>query len=152
MILLPVIFAAIVGMGYTAHEAWRYAMIVPGILMLIAAWLYYKYTKDTPAGNYDEIGRDVQQHKKTDWRVLADWRIWALVLAYAMCFGMEITFDNVASLHFVDTFNLSQSSAGFWAGIFGFMNVFARALGGIVSDKVGRNHGLRGKGLLLSLI
>lgn len=148
--VMPVIFAAIVGMGYTAHESWRYAMIVPGTLMLIAAWLYYKYTKDTPAGNYDEIGRDVQQHKKTDWRVLADWRIWALVLAYAMCFGMEITFDNVASLHFTDAFHLSQSSAGFWAGIFGFMNLFARALGGIVSDKVGKHYGMRGKGLLLA--
>jgi NNP family nitrate/nitrite transporter-like MFS transporter len=67
-----------------------------------------------------------------------------------MCFGMEITFDNVASLHFVDTFHLSQSSAGFWAGIFGFMNIFARALGGIVSDKVGGKFGMRGKGLLLA--
>lgn len=148
--VMPVIFAAIVGMGYTAHESWRYAMIVPGTLMLIAAWLYYKYTKDTPAGNYDEIGRDAKQHSKTDWKVLADWRIWALTLAYGMCFGMEITFDNVASLHFVDTFKLSQSSAGFWAGIFGFMNLFARALGGIVADRVGKNHGLRGKGLLLA--
>jgi NNP family nitrate/nitrite transporter-like MFS transporter len=82
--------------------------------------------------------------------VLADRRIWALVLAYAMCFGMEITFDNVASLHFVDTFGLSQSSAGFWAGIFGFMNIFARALGGWVSDKVGSRWGMKGKGSLLA--
>jgi NNP family nitrate/nitrite transporter-like MFS transporter len=67
-----------------------------------------------------------------------------------MCFGMEITFDNVASLHFVDSFHLSQSQAGFWAGIFGFMNIFARALGGIVSDKVGGKFGMRGKGLLLA--
>jgi NNP family nitrate/nitrite transporter-like MFS transporter len=67
-----------------------------------------------------------------------------------MCFGMEITFDNVASLHFVDSFHLSQSVAGFWAGIFGFMNLFARALGGIVSDKVGGKFGMRGKGLLLA--
>jgi NNP family nitrate/nitrite transporter-like MFS transporter len=67
-----------------------------------------------------------------------------------MCFGMEITFDNVASLHFVDSFKLSQSTAGFWAGIFGFMNIFARALGGIVSDKVGGRWGMRGKGLLLA--
>lgn len=81
---------------------------------------------------------------------MADWRIWALTLAYAMCFGMEITFDNVASLHFVDSFHLSQSSAGFWAGVFGFMNIFARALGGIVSDKAGSKFGMRGKGLLLA--
>jgi len=73
-----------------------------------------------------------------------------LTIAYAMCFGMEITFDNVAALHFVDNFNLSQSSAGFWAGVFGFMNIFARALGGIVSDKIGSKHGMRGKGLLLA--
>jgi NNP family nitrate/nitrite transporter-like MFS transporter len=73
-------------------------------------------------------------------------------LGYGMCFGMEITFDNVASLHFVDTFKLSQSSAGFWAGIFGFMNIFARALGGIVSDKVGSRFGMKGKGALLGLM
>jgi len=65
---------------------------------------------------------------------------------------MEITFDNVASLHFVDTFKLSQSNAGFWAGIFGAMNLFARALGGIVSDKVGNRYGMRGKGLLLGSV
>ncbi|MDO3627760.1 MFS transporter [Mucilaginibacter sp. BT774] len=148
--VMPLIFAAIVGFGYTKAEAWRYAMIVPGTMMLIMAWLYYKYTKDTPNGNYDEIGYKKSKSSKTDYSVLADWRIWALTMAYAMCFGMEITFDNVASLHFVDSFHLSQSSAGFWAGVFGFMNLFARALGGIVSDKVGAKFGMRGKGLLLA--
>ncbi len=150
--VMPVIFAAIVGLGYAKGEAWRYAMIVPGVMMLVAAFLYYKFTKDTPAGNYDEIGYTKAVREKTDYRILADWRIWALTFAYAMCFGMEITFDNVASLHFVDTFGLSQSSAGFWAGVFGFMNIFARALGGIVADKVGSRHGMRGKGLLLGLM
>jgi NNP family nitrate/nitrite transporter-like MFS transporter len=150
--VMPIIFATIVGFGYTPHSAWRYAMIVPGVMMLIIAFLYYKFTKDTPNGNYKEIGRSSSAKSKTDWSVLADWRVWALVLAYAMCFGMEITFDNVASLHFVDTFKLDQSSAGFWAGIFGFMNLFARALGGIVSDKVGNKYGMRGKGLLLGSV
>jgi NNP family nitrate/nitrite transporter-like MFS transporter len=147
--VMPLIFAAIVGFGYTKHEAWRYAMIVPGVMMLIIAFFYHRYTKDTPAGNFEEIGRTATSGK-TEWSALADWRVWALMLAYGCCFGMEITFDNVASLHFVDSFKLSQSSAGFWAGIFGFMNLFARALGGIVSDKVGARWGLRGKGLLLA--
>lgn len=149
--VMPLIFAAIVGFGYTKEEAWRYAMILPGLMMLGVAFLYHKYTKDTPAGNYDEVDRTASKGK-TDWSVLADWRIWALTMAYAMCFGMEITFDNVASLHFVDSFHLSQSSAGFWAGIFGFMNIFARALGGIVSDKVGARAGMKGKGRLLALV
>jgi NNP family nitrate/nitrite transporter-like MFS transporter len=149
-IVMPLIFATIVGFGYTKAEAWRYAMVLPGILMLVIAFLYSKYTKDTPNGNFDEIGHIKSKSTKTDWSILADWRVWALTMAYAMCFGMEITFDNVASLHFVDNFHLSQSNAGLWAGIFGSMNLFARALGGIVSDKVGGKYGMRGKGLLLA--
>src|SRR5919199_1682218 len=62
--LMPVIFSAIVGLGYTKPEAWRYAMIVPGVLMLVAAFFYYKFTKNTPAGNYDEIGRTKATREK----------------------------------------------------------------------------------------
>ncbi|WP_421940418.1 MFS transporter [Pedobacter sp.] len=148
--LMPVIFSVIVGFGYTNAQAWRYAMVFPGVLLLIMAWLYFKYTKDTPAGNFDEIDRAKKTSSKTDWSLLADWRIWSLALAYAVCFGMEITFDGIAALHFTDTFSLSQSTAGFLAGIFGFMNLFARALGGIAADKVSQKYGMRGKGLLLA--
>ena len=148
--LMPVIFAVIVGFGYTKAEAWRYAMIVPGFLLLVMAFLYYRYTKDTPAGNYNEINRIKAEKKKNDWSVLKDKRVWGLAMAYAVCFGMEITFDNVAALHFVDSFKLSQSAAGFWAGIFGFMNIFARALGGIAADKAGKKYGMKGKGYLLA--
>lgn len=150
--LMPVVFTAIVGFGYVKADAWRYAMILPGVMMLLMAFVYFKFTKDTPAGNYDEIDRDVQLKSKTDFTVLKDWRVWALALAYAVCFGMEITFDNVAALHFVQEYNLTQSSAGFWAGAFGFMNIFARALGGIFADRVGRSYGMRGKGLLLASV
>jgi NNP family nitrate/nitrite transporter-like MFS transporter len=148
-IVMPLIFAAIVGAGYTSNEAWRQAMIFPGLMMLIAAFLYFKYTKDTPAGNFDEIER-VRASGKTDYSVLKDWRIWALTLAYAMCFGMEITFDNIAALHFVQEYKLDQRSAGFWAGVFGLMNLFARALGGIFADRIGKYYGMRGKGILLA--
>lgn len=150
--VMPMIFSAIVGFGYVKADAWRYAMIFPGILMLIMAFVYYRFTKDTPAGNYDEIERGVAEKSKTDYSVLKDWRIWALSLAYAVCFGMEITFDNVAALHFVQEYGLTQSTAGICAGAFGFMNIFARALGGIFADKVGKTYGMRGKGLLLATV
>ena len=150
-IVMPLIFAAILGFGSTPHYAWRYAMIIPAVFMWIVAALYAKYTRDTPNGNFDEIRRETPvKNSKTDWSILAHWRIAALTMAYAMCFGMEITFDNVASLHFVDTFHLSQHSAGFWAGLFGMMNLFARALGGFLSDKAGNRWGMSGKGALLS--
>ncbi|MGK6350001.1 MFS transporter [Parapedobacter sp. DT-150] len=150
--VMPLIFAAIVGIGYASPQAWRYAMVLPAVMMWGVAWLYYRYTQDTPAGNYSEVGRPQQGRVQSDWRVLADWRIWALSVAYAVCFGVEITFDNVAALYFVDTFQLSQASAGLWAGVFGAMNIFARAIGGVASDRVGRQSGLRGKGVLLGIL
>src|SRR5258708_38399165 len=75
--VMPLIFAAIVGFGYTKHEAWRYAMIVPGLMMLGIAWLYYRYTKETPAGNFSDIGRKATTGKR-EGSALADWRVWAL--------------------------------------------------------------------------
>lgn len=150
--VMPLVFAMIVGFGYTKQEAWRYAMILPGALMLVMAFFYYRYTKDTPAGNYEDLEQEKDKKKRTDYSVLFDWRVWSLALAYAVCFGMEITFDNVAALHFVQQFKLDQSSAGFWAGSFGFMNIFARALGGLFADRIGKRYGMRGKGLLLASV
>ena len=126
-------------------------MIFPGVMLLVMAFVYFRYTKDTPAGNFDEINRAAST-KKTDWSILADWRVWSLALAYAMCFGMEITFDSVAALHFVDSFGLDQGSAGMWAGSFGAMNLFARAMGGIFADKIGLKWGIKGKGILLAVV
>ncbi|MBL8992433.1 MAG: MFS transporter, partial [Spirochaetia bacterium] len=41
--------------------------------------------------------------------------------------------------------------AGIIAGLFGLMNLFARALGGFFSDKVNRSFGLQGRVLVLAL-
>jgi MFS transporter, NNP family, nitrate/nitrite transporter len=152
-IVMPLIAAAFVGLGYTGEgDSWRYAMLIPGAMLLVMAFVYYKFTKDTPAGNYKEIMRETKEKKKGTFLVaLKDYRTWLLAFAYAACFGIEITVDNVAATYFVDNFNTSIILAGTLAGIFGFMNLFARALGGIFSDKVGKLYGLRGKSLLLSV-
>ena len=148
---MPLIMATIVGFGFVKADAWRLAMIVPGVLMLIMAFVYWKYTKDTPAGNYDEINRTTTTKSEVSfWKACSDVRVWALALAYACFFGMEITFDGVAALYFFDNFKMEETEAGFWAMLFGFMNIFARAVGGIVADKVGQKYGMRGKGILLA--
>jgi MFS transporter, NNP family, nitrate/nitrite transporter len=151
--VMPLIAAAFVGLGYIDKgDSWRYAMIIPGILLFVMAFIYYRYTKDTPQGNFIDIPRNIQAKSKGSFvTALKDYRTWVLALAYAACFGIEITVDNVAAIFFVDHYNASVITAGALAGIFGFMNIFARALGGIFSDKVGKAYGLRGKGLLLAL-
>jgi NNP family nitrate/nitrite transporter-like MFS transporter len=62
---------------------------------------------------------------------------------------MELTIDNIAALYFTENFHLALTAAGFVAASFGMMNIFARALGGIVSDRCHKSWGLRGRVLLL---
>lgn len=152
-LVMPLIAAAFIGLGYIDKgESWRYAMIIPGVLLLVMAFVYYRYTKDTPRGNYSDIIRETKEPKKGTFLIaLKDYRTWVLAIAYAACFGIEITVDNVAAIFFVDHYNASIIAAGALAGIFGFMNIFARALGGIFSDKVGRRYGIKGKGILLAM-
>lgn len=147
--VMPLIFAGLLGLGYAKPEAWRLAMVIPGAALLVLAFVYFKYTTDTPEGNYKDIERPIQA-KGSLKEAAKDWRTWALFFAYGACFGIEITFDNVAAIYFVDTFQANLATAGLLAGIFGFMNIFARAVGGIVADKVGRKRGLKGKGWLLA--
>lgn len=151
-LVMPLIAAGFVALGFADKtNSWRYAMIVPGVILLVMAILYYRFTKDTPQGNFRDIQRATQEKKKGTFLIaLKDYRTWVLALAYAACFGIEITVDNVAALYFVDSFGATVIVAGALASIFGFMNVFARAMGGIFSDKVGIRHGIRGKGLLLA--
>lgn len=151
-LVMPLIAAAFVALGYVDKaNSWRYAMLVPGIILLLMAFVYYRYTKDTPQGNYADIERVTKEKKKGSFLLaMKDYRTWVLAVAYAACFGIEITVDNVAAIYFVDNFKASVIMAGALASIFGFMNLFARALGGIFSDKIGKVYGLKGKGLLLA--
>ena len=64
---------------------------------------------------------------------------------------IEITIDNIATLYFVDNFHLGLKEAGLIAGLFGMMNLFARALGGIIGDKAGKKFGLSGRILTLGI-
>jgi len=151
-LIMPLIAAGFAGLGFVSQaNSWRVAMIVPGVILLIMAFIYYKYTKDTPAGNFKdlEVVKVKTAQKGSFMTALKDYRTWVLALAYAACFGIEITVDNVAATFFTDQFGASMIMAGAMASIFGGMNIFARALGGFVSDKVGKSYGLRGKGILL---
>ena len=75
-----------------------------------------------------------------------------LTIAYAACFGVEITIDNFAATFFHDDYKTTLIMAGLLASIFGWINIFARALGGIVSDKVGKRFGFNGKVSLLAVL
>ncbi|MNN23806.1 Nitrate transporter [compost metagenome] len=155
-LVMPLIAAAFVGMGFVSQsDSWRVAMVVPGIILLIMAYIYYRYTQDTPQGNFKKLSEGGRINRKKNGSfllALKDYRVWILTLAYAACFGIEITVDNVAATFFMDRFDTGIILAGALASIFGGMNLFARALGGIVSDKVGQSYGIKGKGMILGIL
>ena len=41
-----------------------------------------------------------------------DYRVWALFVIYAACFGVELTINNVAALYYHDHFQLDVKTAG----------------------------------------
>jgi len=53
--------------------------------------------------------------------------------------------NNAAALYFKEVFDLTTESAAAIASIFGWMNLFARGVGGFVSDKFNAKMGMRGR-------
>ena len=156
LMVMPLIFAGFIGAGYLSNDAWRYAMVVPGVALFIMAFVYYFFTQDTPDGNLSELRKTNPEYraKAKDSEgsfaiALKDYRVWILFLAYGACFGIEITIDNIATLYFIDNFHLGLKEAGVIAGTFGMMNIFARALGGVFGDKAGKKFGLKGRIMIL---
>jgi NNP family nitrate/nitrite transporter-like MFS transporter len=80
-----------------------------------------------------------------------DLRVWALALIYGASFGVEITIHNVAALYFTDTFHVGLAAAGAIVGVFGLLALFARTLGGYLSDKVHLRFGMNGRVTLLGV-
>ena len=155
-IVTPLLMTAFVSLGVSQYYGWRLAMVVPGALMFVWGILYYKLTQDYPAGNVEDGVKPVRKYGASDgntfFEACRDYRVWALFLTYASCFGIELTFHNLAALYFADTFTLSLTTAGLVAGSYGLMNLFARALGGWASDRVALRYGLRGRVLLLGVL
>lgn len=152
-ILLPLLVSLIVAAGVDHAVGWRYAMIVPGLALLVMGVLYARLTVDTPLGNLEGPATDRAPASEGSFlRAARDPRVWALSAAYGACFGVEITLDNIAALYFFDRFGLSLTAAGAIVAGFGAMNLFARALGGWVSDRIGRQRGVAGRATVLGLL
>ncbi|WP_010588384.1 MFS transporter [Schlesneria paludicola] len=155
---MPLLFALITGTGISAAAGWRLCMVCAGVVCAFTGVLYWWLTQDTPEGNFADLRRagllPSAGKKSTLMAAARDLRVWALAILYACCFGLELTIDNVAVLYFTDYFQMDMYSAGSIAAGFGMMNLFARALGGLVSDRWAKATGLTGRAqwLLLTIL
>jgi len=150
---MPLLFTAFLSLGAGAWWGWRMAMFIPGLAMMLFGVAYYFLTQDAPDGNFSDLRAKGEIATASGrggfFEAAKDSRVWALFVIYGCCFGMELTIDNIAALYFTDYFHLALTAAGVVAASFGMMNLFARALGGIVSDRCYKKWGLRGRVILL---
>ena len=155
---MPIIAAAVVSFGLADQaDAWRYSMIIAGIICFLMGIVYYFFTQDTPNGNFKELkikGEMLKTNKDQVGflEVLKDYRVWILFIVYAACFGIELTVYGTMDDYLQNTFQLSRITAGNIVLSFALMNIFARTLGGLFGDKFGKLKGLKGRVYFLVLI
>lgn len=148
--VMPLVFAAALAIFGAETLAWRYAMVAPGILLLVMGLIYLKFTTDTPEGNYSDLKNSGARSRKDTSgsafiEACKDYRVWVLFVIYGACFGVELIVNSKAALYFSDYFGMDLATAGIVAGLFGIMNLFARSLGGIIGDRFGKKSGLSGR-------
>jgi len=79
--------------------------------------------------------------------------------AYLVTFGTELAVVSMLAMFYVEWFDIPKVAAALLAGIYPFINLFARPGGGWISDKIGRKltlgivfAGITGSFLLLGLV
>lgn len=157
--VMPWVLGAMVALGVQHAWGWRAAMFVPGVLMLIVAALYWRYAQDCPQGDYRDLrarGVMLDSGKAGGWQVflaaVRNYRVWMLFVTYAGCFGIELFVHGVAASYYVDRFGMDLQHAGLAAGSFGLLALFARAVGGIASDRLAFRYGLAARTWLLAAL
>jgi len=148
--LMPVIYHGFVSaMEGRIFAAWRWAYLIPGLLHTLAGVMIMFYGQDLPDGNYETLHESGALEKKdpatTNLIGAMNYRTWCLMATYGFCFGVELTMNNIFAGYLYDQFDLDIVSAGFIASCYGMMNIFARSFGGIVSDKMSVQFGMRGR-------
>lgn len=135
--------------GMSAEKAWRTVCIVPACVGMLTGFLIPRISDDAPKGNYAEMkknGTMPEVSAAASFRTgTLNLNTWLLFIQYACCFGVELTMNNAAASYFKTKFELSTEAAAAIASIFGWMNLFARGVGGYVSDKANAKMGMRGR-------
>jgi len=133
----------------SADLAWRTVSIIPACVAFVTGFTILFISDDCPQGNYKELKeKGVMQEvsASASFRTGAlNFNTWLLFIQYGSCFGVELTMNNAAATYFKEEFLLTTAGAAAIASIFGWMNLFARGLGGFTSDKLNARMGMRGR-------
>mmetsp|Transcript_14822 Transcript_14822/g.25132 ORF Transcript_14822/g.25132 Transcript_14822/m.25132 type:complete len:439 (-) Transcript_14822:132-1448(-) len=148
-LFMPLMYEAMRATGATSSVSWRLALVFPAAFLLATAVAVYFFTLDSPRGDYVDLVAAGKMAKvfSTESAKLGygDPVSWLVAGHYAANFGVELTLNNYLVTYFVDKFGLDLITAGTIAACFGLTNIFARALGGILSDYTAKTYAMRGR-------
>lgn len=137
--------------SFGPEQAWRVSFVVPaGITFCVLMFLAFT-SDDSPRGDLKVLYREGVIPRKTATQSMrvgfGNINSWILGVQYACCFGIELHINNTAALYFAttDSFGVGVIDAGIVASLFGWMNLFARSSGGIMSDVGNKYMGMRGR-------
>jgi NNP family nitrate/nitrite transporter-like MFS transporter len=133
----------------SAETAWRTVSIVPACVGMLTGFTIMRISDDSPKGNYKELKENGVMQEVSAAASFRDgamnFNTWLLFIQYGCCFGVELTMNNASASYFKEEFKQSTESAAAIASIFGWMNLFARGIGGFCSDKLNARMGMRGR-------
>jgi len=129
--------------------AWRLALVFPAALTLLVAWWSYHCSDDCPLGNFMDVkkaGLMMERSAVDSFRSGAlNLNSWLLFLQYAGSSGVDVTMCNGCAIYFHQQFHQNIQASGAIAFLYGFAALYARGLGGYISDRLGDSFQLQGR-------
>ena len=150
-----ILFPAFENYFGSSEKSWRTICIIPASMAFVWGLILPWVSDDAPMGNYKEMKKKGTMdcvYFTTSLRSGATRNTWILFIQYASCFGVELVMNNAAVLYFSHEFGLETEKAATLGFIYGSMNIFARALGGLFSDQLNVKIGMRGRLWLQTLL
>jgi NNP family nitrate/nitrite transporter-like MFS transporter len=135
--------------GGNGDFSWKITLVVPAAFaFVVASWAYF-YSDDCPLGNFVDVkkaGLMMERSAVDSFRSGAiNLNSWLLFVQYAFSSGVDTTLCNGVALYYHVVYSQKISVIGAIAFLYGFSALFARGLGGYISDKVGDRFSLRGR-------
>ncbi|KAH7468803.1 hypothetical protein KRP22_011757 [Phytophthora ramorum] len=166
-LITPQLFNLVTTGGALSDDmGWRVALLFPAVFMVLIGVALFFNSDDCPQGQYKDLRKNQAISPAAMNPAVGLLHVaklpatWILAFQYACSFGIELQVHNVLSLYYYEDFvhpncdansdanacrRLTQSSATLISSLFGLMCIFARALGGYLSDVASRRHTMKGR-------
>ncbi|KAJ9531651.1 hypothetical protein QJQ45_021793, partial [Haematococcus lacustris] len=137
--IMPLLYQAI-KQAVPGFQAWRWSFFIPGGIYIVTGIVVLLFGQDAPDGDFRDLKRSgaMASAKGNVWATLKhgmlNYRTIVLALTYGYSFGVELTVDNIIVAYLYDQFQMNLTTAGGLGALFGLMNLFSRASGGLLSD------------------